>query len=1349
MNAALAANESERLVALRELCILDTQPEQAFDDLSRLAAFICATPVGLVSLVDEHRQWFKSKVGISVCETPRDRAFCAHAILNPDELLLVPDAKADPRFADNPLVTGSPGVRFYAGVPLKTSDGLPVGTLCVIDFAPRQISEQQKEALGALARQAGSLLELRRHRNSLQESVREHERAESALSAKLEVEHRLSRIAAAAPGAICSFRLHPDGSFCLPYASPAIKDIYGIEPEDLRSDASEIFRLIHPDDLKRVNDSLQESARTLRPWHEEYRVLNPLRGKIWVEGNSVPEREPAGSIIWHGTITDITRRKQTEQDLLESEARFRLLMDNAPDPVFIQANRCFAYVNRAMLGALGAEKPAQIIGRPVAKVVAPACREAFMKFSAHTPGTVETRKSSEIQFIRLDGGEIELEISAVPTNYRGQRGSLVFARDVTERKKTETALRESELRFSSVFRTSPIGIILTRKSDGLILDANATFADIFGFQRDALPGRTTLDLKIWLNPEDHRRFEQLLDAQGTQKNLELPFRHATGRIVHTALSAEVLQFAGETVIVGFVQDVTHRKAAEAALRASGESFRAIAENIPHAIKRVDRDLRFIYVNEAFTRETGICPETAIGKTAAELNMPAAQQWSAAYRRVFETGKNEFLEFETGGPEGPLRFEAHLVPEFGADSQVQHVLCVTHDVTLRKLHESQLLEARAAAEAASAAKSGFLAMMSHEIRTPMNGVIGMANLLLETSLDPKQRRFVEILHESGNDLLVIINDILDFSKIEAGKLGLEAAPFDLHNAVEEVAELLATKARKKQLEFILRIAPSTPRSVIGDRTRFRQVLLNLADNAIKFTSSGHVLIDVACQEKNAESAQLQFSVTDTGIGIAPENQARLFTKFQQADISTTRKFGGTGLGLAICKQLVHLMGGSISVASEPGKGSTFSFSLRMPVEAVAHAELTPVPPLAGRRVLVVDDNAIQRDWLVELLRNWNAAAQSAENGMQAFSMLREARNSERPFDFALIDHLLPEMSGETLARSIKSDADLKSTRLIATSSGEAPENETELRDCGFDCLLLKPFRARQLFEALGGRFETAKPIETPAQAIAPSRAAREQQPAAQRINVLLAEDNPTSQIVATSLLEKLGCEVDLAPNGRIAVDLFQKKPYDVVLMDCHMPEMDGFAATEQIRQREKGTTRVPILAFTAGALAGEREKFLAAGMDDYILKPVSQKTLENALKRWTKSAAPLSIPKKTGPDSIPATPSFDRKKALETVEGDRDLLARMAASFHENAPKLQQELADATSCGDLKRVIIAAHMLKGSARMFGAAELAAAAAQVEQAGKTGDWQKIGPGAEKIQSALGRLLPELLQLSETKA
>jgi PAS domain S-box-containing protein len=891
------------------------------------------------------------------------------------------------------------------------------------------------------------------------------------------------------------------------------------------------------------------------------------------------------------------------------------------------------------------------------------------------------------------------------------------------------ALRVSERGYRQLVESAD-DLIYRTDAEGRFKYVNPAVEDALGLPADELLGRSFRERVRPDYQEQARRFYEDQRQQGIPNTYcEFPMVSRTGQEVWLGQRIQ-LAFEGDT-FTGFLavaRDITDRKLIEQALEREREQLRQIVTHAPVAMAMLDREGRHLAHSGRWLRYVGAQDQpSVVGRTLQELwpDMPA--KYDEVFTRALGgevVSEPEDAVERADGSRVWMRWSVH--PWRGATGEVEGIVLAVQSIDL-------LVRARQAALEASRLKSEFVANMSHEIRTPMNGVIGMTRLLLDTDLNTEQREYADLIDSSGRALLEIINDILDFSKIEAGRIDLEIVDFDLRRAVREVLGSFAEAAQAKGLELLCLIRHDVPTALRGDPGRLRQVLTNLVGNAVKFTEKGEVVLRVTIAESDEDASVVRFEVRDTGIGVDPDLRPRLFESFVQADGSTTRRYGGTGLGLAISRRLVELMDGSIDVESDPGRGSRFWFTVRFERQAV-ETVVAPPPParLAGRRVLVVDDNATNRQILRQQLGHWGLRVQTEESGRKALASLCDAADEGKGFDLAILDMKMPRMDGLSLARAIKSEKRTRDVRLILLTSIGQRGHGAEASRIGISAYLTKPVDESDLYDCLVevlARGESHRPSS-----LVTRHSLREARPQS-GARVLVAEDNEVNQKVAVRLLEKLGYRVEVADNGREAVEACERSPYDAVLMDGQMPGMDGFEATRLIREREGDERHTPIIAMTASAMKGDRESFLEAGMDDYVSKPVTPESLEEVLGHWvhgssSATAAP-SPPASAPPEDEAGTLDEEVIDALMRIDEDGTLMDELVETFLRLAPARLAALEKAAEEGTAAPLERAAHSFLGSCGNLGCRRAADLCAQLEVLGRSGSTA----GATELVQALG--------------
>jgi PAS domain S-box-containing protein len=872
--------------------------------------------------------------------------------------------------------------------------------------------------------------------------------------------------------------------------------------------------------------------------------------------------------------------------------------------------------------------------------------------------------------------------------------------------------------------------------------------------------------------------EIVLTVDGTPRSFDLRISPLSGR--HGSLSGRLM----------VLRDITERKQAMEALELAREEqavsarenarlyleahsqrqyFEALMQNSPIAVATTDLNDNIVACNPAFEQLFGYTQAEIVGCNVDEVvSSPEYYAEATSYSARAHRGEVIHSTTRRRRKDGTLVDVEVLGVPVLVEGRKVGIFALYLDITERKQAMEAIEQARTAAEVANEAKSAFLAMMSHEIRTPMNAIIGMTGLLLDTSLSTEQREYAETVRASSDVLLTIINDILDFSKIEAGKLELEHQPFDLRECLESALDLVATRATEKGVDLAYLVDDQVPAGVYGDVTRLRQVLVNLLSNAVKFTEQGEVVIVVAArrtekaedgrthEQEGHESAfyELHFAVRDTGIGISEEGQARLFRSFSQVDTSTTRRYGGTGLGLAISKRLVELMGGAMWVDSQPGAGSTFHFTLlAQPAPARWRPYLeTSQPYLAGKRLLIVDDNETNRSILTLQTQSWGMLPYVYPSGKEALAQVQAGV----PFDVAILDIQIPDMDGLMLAEQIRRSRNGQVLPLVMLTS--LGRREIETRGVEFAAFLNKPIKPSQLYNALLSIFAEQAQAR-PALKSTEATGGQFDALLGQRLplRILLAEDNTVNQKLALRLLERMGYRADVVANGLEVLEALQRQRYDMILMDVQMPEMDGLEASRAIHEGWEAWQRPRIVAMTANAMQGDREECLAAGMDDYLTKPIEIEALQETLE-WVglwirvhrRPTSPLSLGKTT-PLTLEAEEQAELAAALDPTvltelrqfqgEGELDIVQELAEAFQFETPPLLEALRQAAAEGQPEQLRRAAHNLKGSSNNLGARTMAALSAELEAIGKNGTVERAAELVTHLEQEYQRVCQAL--------
>ncbi|MCA9166606.1 MAG: response regulator [Planctomycetales bacterium] len=904
--------------------------------------------------------------------------------------------------------------------------------------------------------------------------------------------------------------------------------------------------------------------------------------------------------------------------------------------------------------------------------------------------------------------------------------------------------KDLESLFESLVENLPVHV--ARKNlAGRITFANQAFCRLLGMTREEVVGKSDYDFFPKELAEKYRHDDMLVERTGqTFSDIEANYSAGETRFFEvrkTPVRSRNGQIVGTQVIFW---DVSAHKRTEAELDQERQLLNALLANTPDLIVFKDAEGRCIRVSRAFVHMVGLNdPADAIGKTDADFfAMDYAKRSREEELQVMRSGRSLVGKEEelTTADQRQIWVSTTKAPLRNYRGEVVGTFGIARDITNRKRFEEAQREAKEAAEAANQAKSDFLANMSHEIRTPLNAIIGMTELVLDSELSNVQQDYLQTVLTSGEALLGIINQILDFSKIEARKIELENVTFSLRDILGDTLKALAFHAHLKGLELAWLVESNVPETLIGDPTRINQIVVNLVGNAIKFTATGEVVLRVTGLKLNDQKMRLHITVSDTGIGIAPEQLEHVFSAFSQADTSTTREYGGTGLGLSISSRLAELMEGGIWVESELSRGSTFHVELVCEVVDAEPDERNIaecIPP--GLRLLVVDDNATNRLILQETLKQWNTELTLLQGGPQVLEFLQQVPEGKFP-QLMITDHQMPGMDGVQLVSHIRDNPAWSSLPVIVLTSGTRRFELPRLRQLGVELRLLKPVKPSELANAICSILGfTQQAVPVPTQNVVTQ----------QELSILLVEDGWANQKLAAGLLKKWGHHVTIANNGQEAVDLVssQAEPFHLVLMDVQMPVMDGLEATRQIRRMEAaGGRHLPILAMTAHVKTGDEQRCLEAGMDGYLSKPIRREQLQEAIAQMTSGVAAEKTPEVTDEEAQimemeDEGPGFNVELALDSVEGDVELLSDVIQVFLEERPGLLRSLLESIAAADAPTLRRAAHTIKGSTRIFGDERVTELSKALEDRGANGDFTDVVPLAEQLQIELNSLARHL--------
>lgn len=1433
-NRPLVSNEKDRLKALKYYQILDTLPEEDFDRLTELASLICGTSMSLVSLIDEDRQWFKSKVGLNQEETSRSLAFCHHAIED-SSIFQIEDATQDPRFKENTLVTSDPHIRFYAGYPLIDPNGYALGTLCVLDDAPSKLTASQQRALELLGEVAISLIVERRqkeeqkHFEQLFDSSNDliciagtdgyFKRVNPAFTALLgwdedilshtsffdlihpeDVEKSQLEIAKLASGANTINFTHrfntKDGHYkYLQWTAspePATGSIFAIA-RDISTEKEKELKLKISEDrlraffensqglmcthdmhgnfltvneagasilgykaeevthmslfdivpehlhggLKAYLNEIQQNGSASGVMHTLHRDGSP---RIWMF-NNIREKSLEGENYVIGNALDITTRHQLENDLKQTKE----LLEQTNQIASVGGWEVDLVNNKVIWTAVTKEihevpadfEPDLETGINFYKEgkSRKAIQEAIKK-------GIETGKSwsIELQIVTAKGNErwVRALGNAQLINGKCRRLYGTF-QDIDAQKKAQLETERSRKLLNDVLQSASEVAIIATDTHGIITVFNSGAERMLGYSAEELIGKTTsilmpnvvelsqradeLSQQYHTPIEGFKTFIHKAFTEGSEQR-EWTYIRKDGSQIMVSMVVTPIRDTENKIIgfLGIATDISEQKKTQQALTIEKARLMAFVEHAPAAVAMFDQNIRYIAVSHRWMEEYRLGNQNIIGLSHYEVFPNLSQEWKNIHARCLQGAveKNEEDRWRPDGWSHDQFLKWEVRPWYQFDGSIGGIMMFTQDITEICLQREELKKAKLQAEQASVAKSEFLANMSHEIRTPLNGVIGFTDLVLKTTLNETQQQYIHIVNQSANALLTIINDILDFSKIEAGKLELDIAKCDLFELGSQTADIITYQAQSKGLEMLLNISLDLPRFVWTDTVRLKQVLVNLLGNAVKFTETGEIELKIeALSDIHQDEVTFRFEVRDTGIGIKPEKQDKIFEAFSQEDVSTTKRYGGTGLGLTISNKLLGLMNSKLQLRSTPGQGSTFFFDLTLKAEKGGSINWENIDLI--KNVLIVDDNDNNRVILRQMLLLKQIVSEEARNGFEALQLLAQGRR----YDVIMMDYHMPYMDGlETIKKIRDSFFETHEEQPIILLHSSSDDG-TIIKGCEelmVNQRLVKPIKMQEMYNTLSRLF---KKTNEPQLTLPPQPTLEE----SSAIQVLIAEDNPVNMLLAKTIIKRVSPQSTIfeAINGHQAVQVCETKLPDIIFMDIQMPQMNGYEATAKIRTLTPGV-HIPIIALTAGNLKGEKEKCMEAGMDDFITKPFVEETIVKLFGKWFQK----EISNKEEP-SIDESQHFNPSQLTMLVGEDEDLMSEfLTLTLHELelATVKLQKIIDTQDTTPANAV---GHKLYGTSSTAGFIKLAELAKQIES------WRESEAGSLNtfIQQALDEI------------